>query len=477
MYALVGAAFWCVFFRDVLLSRGDLLPGDRVDSRLIMVLLEHWYKTFRGIEPWRSPNFFFPVRGVLGFSEGFFFFGGLYIPLRVIGLDMLTSYQVVLCLLLPIGYVGMALLLDRVFRVHWLTGSVCAGVSIFSSMNYIDDPRTQMWAVVIIPYLGLASMKLVRPMGPSYQLRLFPAIGTVALFALLATTSLYTTWFLVFITLLSGIPALFVCWCRLGWRQLAKPIWFFLKRNSGRLMIVVAVAAILTLPVIAIYLPVLPDQPVTDWNFVRSNLPVPVTRGVGTPLLVSFALGMFLCVASFVRPTVREAVPLSWTRRTIAFSLGMATICVWAAMYQRFGWSLWRLVFLVMPGGNVIRGVFRINQVLLGAVAVVSAIGMSTIMERKKWRLLTTTMVGVLCLWIALDNYRPAHPELSKREERNFVNSVPPPPSDCQSFAYIADRFILSPSTSIRPMHYLSPNAMGFRPSMEKAGVFLTVGH
>ncbi len=70
--AAVYVALASLSFKDFFLSRLNRIAGDFGDNRLCIFLIEHWYRVYRGLEHWDDPRFFYPARGVLGYSETMF---------------------------------------------------------------------------------------------------------------------------------------------------------------------------------------------------------------------------------------------------------------------------------------------------------------------------------------------------------------------------------------------------------------------
>jgi len=68
----VYIALASVSFKDFLLSGLDRIAGNFGDNRFCIVLVEHWFRAFRGLEPWNDPRFFYPAQGVLGYTETMF---------------------------------------------------------------------------------------------------------------------------------------------------------------------------------------------------------------------------------------------------------------------------------------------------------------------------------------------------------------------------------------------------------------------
>ena len=60
-------------FRKWLFDDFDGILGDQGDARILIALLEHWYRSFSGNwSDWLNPPFFYPVRGALGFTMPIF---------------------------------------------------------------------------------------------------------------------------------------------------------------------------------------------------------------------------------------------------------------------------------------------------------------------------------------------------------------------------------------------------------------------
>ncbi|MET3805828.1 hypothetical protein ABIB25_002836 [Nakamurella sp. UYEF19] len=100
---MLGAAF---FFRQPLFTGFDSITGDSGDARLIIYLHEHWVQVLQANASWRDPAFFFPARGVFGYSDTFVLNEVFYAPLRLIGLDQFVAYEWTLVLLTLVGCLG-----------------------------------------------------------------------------------------------------------------------------------------------------------------------------------------------------------------------------------------------------------------------------------------------------------------------------------------------------------------------------------
>jgi len=96
---VIGCAGLLVFHRATLLSGFDIVQADIGDSRLVVFLLEHWNRVFAWNAAWASPSMFYPVEGVLGYSEMMFGTGVLYTVFRSFGLGLFQATNATLVLL------------------------------------------------------------------------------------------------------------------------------------------------------------------------------------------------------------------------------------------------------------------------------------------------------------------------------------------------------------------------------------------
>jgi hypothetical protein len=121
----ISIFFLIAFFRIMPLTRFDAIPGDQGDVRVIIALLEHWWNFYHGRGTWRSPPFFYPTHGVLGYSDSLFLFTPFYTVARAFGADMFSAFQGTLLALGTLGYAGcLRLLRGCLGWPHWLHRSV-----------------------------------------------------------------------------------------------------------------------------------------------------------------------------------------------------------------------------------------------------------------------------------------------------------------------------------------------------------------
>jgi len=76
--------------------RFEYYPGDVLDARLVMYLLEHGYRWISGQTQgsFLDAPFYYPVRGVISYSENLLGVLPFYAPWRMLGYDRETAFQV-----------------------------------------------------------------------------------------------------------------------------------------------------------------------------------------------------------------------------------------------------------------------------------------------------------------------------------------------------------------------------------------------
>ena len=90
--AVVGA--WLLsggfFFSSQWTSGFDRVMGNAGDSRLMVYLNQQWFLVLRGSQPWRNPPFFYPVKGLLGYTDTFFLWQLFFAPMRMMGAEAIS---------------------------------------------------------------------------------------------------------------------------------------------------------------------------------------------------------------------------------------------------------------------------------------------------------------------------------------------------------------------------------------------------
>ena len=471
-YSLCGLAGTLWFFRFVVISGFDEIPGTIGDTRFLIYICEHWHKVFLGTASWLSPPFFYPIKGVLGYSDALFLYSLPFSFFRYLGLDLFTSFQLTVVLLPLVGYVGTVWLLRSTFQLSRGAAILGGMLFAFSSPLATSLAHAQLQSVVFVPYLVLLLCRWLRNLGESKG-RL-SGLAFSALFPLLAYTSFYIAWY--FATFAFLVASLAVLWLVLtrqhetlsSWLRLASQNWLSIAGN-------VVVCLICSIPFLMTYLPVLKLFQGRPFQEVLPMLPMPVDlinvgfdnavwghalrwavpglqsrplfweldKGVSPIVLVVF-LGSGLLAWSQYRASRRLA---SSSEREGSFTTRIVVLCsiavclVWLMMLRWGVVSPWWLVYKCIPGGSAVRSVYRFNIFLMLPVSLVVAygtdqmthvLGSSGISVRK-------LLLSLLVLAMLAEQCNTFHRDiLRKQSERTILQQVPAPPANCTAMVIMA---------------------------------------
>ena len=199
-YFWFGATFLvagiAILYRGYFASHLDRIAGNDGDSRLVAYLLEHWYRVFHFSESWLSPPFFYPVKGVLGYSVTVFLEAIPYSLLRFLGADPWSALEWTLISLSCIGFLSTFLLLTRYLGSGPIWGAVGAFLFCFSNAMYIWVTSPQLFLVLLSPMLVLAVVWAIENWRQKRVLAWIAAIGSAALLSLMFFSEFYSAWFL-----------------------------------------------------------------------------------------------------------------------------------------------------------------------------------------------------------------------------------------------------------------------------------------
>ena len=101
--------------------RLEYFPGDLTDARLNMYFLEHGYKWLSGLTPhsFFDAPFYYPVRGVIKYSDNLLGALPFYAPWRWLGFDRETSFQFWIVVGFLLNYLATFWVLQKM-EFHWI---------------------------------------------------------------------------------------------------------------------------------------------------------------------------------------------------------------------------------------------------------------------------------------------------------------------------------------------------------------------
>ena len=100
-------------FRPIFVGQ---LIGDPFDSRLMIVIHEHWWRWLNGLTEFRDLGFFYPFDKALGFSDTFLVPGLLYSILRFFSFGLAESWVITTFTVLVIGNLGWVVVAKRFIK-------------------------------------------------------------------------------------------------------------------------------------------------------------------------------------------------------------------------------------------------------------------------------------------------------------------------------------------------------------------------
>jgi hypothetical protein len=475
LVGVTGLVAVAVFFRETVFSGGRLVTGNVGDARLYIVTLEHWLAAIRGDVSFRSPIFFWPERGVLGYTDCVALFVPPYALARLIGLDRYLAFQVTLMLLKAVGFVAMYLLLRRSVRVDRGLAALGAALFTISNASYLAAGHTQLLSVALVPVVWLLGWR-------AYARRSTPSLVTAAvLLALLLFTSFYIGWFTIFVSALAAVVAAGLVAADEGvgapWRRIRAAA----RGARGRIVLATVTFLVALAPFLAVYLPTLRKVGGRHFEEVLAYVPTPwhaVDVGPGNlvwgalvripgsaatvfsdselrrgwPPLLLGVLAITVLVGSWRRVHRGRRAQPPRESSTLVLTLGLTVILAWALVARYGDVTPWRVVWALVPGASAIRVPVRIAHVLNALVIGAVMAGLDAFRRPDarasggawRWRTLVVAVLGIALLVEQLNVASIA--AISREAELAKFSRIGPPLDDCRQF-YV----VRTPTNDIMP--------------------------
>jgi|SRR5271166_1224580 len=459
----------CLFvvFRPFFTSHFDLVMSDPGDGRFEVAMLEHWTRSLHGQANLVSPNFFYPEKRVLGYSDALLGMGVPYAGLRSLGADRYLAMEFAMMLVTVSGFLGMYCLLLGGLRFAWSTALVGAVLFTVSNMYYIDVVHEHLNFILVAPWLFVFATKFWRAKDSR------PAVARawMGMLGLLLAVFFYTTcqmtWFLLFC---SAAGFIFYLACEYFAERDMQPgsqalrgVWA--QRSS--LLLAGSVFLLVLIPFFMLYLPSLHRTGRRSLGETLFFMPRPLGMfDVGKDNLVWGR--MSARIENFISPGGLHEHPVGWPLLTILLFLATALYCglhLWRSRHEPSDqekrtlcimsaialtcltlWTVgvrigerapgWALLWKFVPGASAIRVPQRINLALNIGVVIVCMFGFETLRKKLAGRgalayLVPGLLAGVLL--VEQLNFMPTH-LISRVEEARKFSRLTPPPKECSAF-------------------------------------------
>jgi hypothetical protein len=454
-----------VFFRWQVLSKFDLIFGDRGDARLIALLHEHLYQWIVGHSSLLSPPFFYNQTNTLGYSDAFLLDQIIYTPLRLLGVGSLLSLSLMTVILSSISYFFLYVLLRRL-EISALIASSVALLFVFPNNLFLAaaSSHLQLFAVYYLPIIAYCANASIINLHTKPYRAYFLGTCSGGIFGLLFSTGYYVAWFFGVALLIFAPIAALTAWPALRAVWVKKPSTVITLGTAAGVgfLFALAIFAVIYAPVLTLgakrafvdylyYAPQLNDfinvgSANLFWSkLIRSLHLVSDERlnfgevSIALTPLVHVFLVMSACLAFW---------PRFWPatdRGRLSRGLVLACITVWFLFFfilvKIRQESLFKLAYVLLPGANAIRAGYR-GMVVANLFAVI-AIGLTFnhIFRLQLERRLTlfsvacSATLAVLLVLAAVEqvNLRQAA-LLSRNFERDHLGVLPAPPHECRTF-------------------------------------------
>jgi hypothetical protein len=464
---LVFAVAYAQFFGSALSSGLRLLAGDAGDASLIAFLHEHVFRSMLGQASLLNPQFFFPTRGVLGYTDAFLLNQIFYAPFRLAGIESLLAVQLTFMLLALVGSAFFVALLHRFFGVRLWLAVVAAAIFAFAHNLYLKSIHPQHFAIYYLPVVGYLLFASL------FAARSAPAIAACALaggllLGLTFLTGYYVGWFFLFFLMFAAPVFVAMRWT---------PIAGFVQANLRHVLLALGAATIGfaagALAVILVYLPAIKAlQWMTLQNFLmsaatfRDLINVSDTNLIWGSLLrqsgiiplhrlrhteVHLAVTPLLVAASVAGTYLSARVARVTEYDRLAAAIGVSILFGFAMVYAltisiRGEWSPFFLVQKIVPGAVGIRVGFR-SQVISGMfITVAFALVAEAYLRRSAASPSRSGVLARSLIVLAVGGVLVAEQVnllsvsgLDRTREEALLAGVPPPPAQCRAFAYYND--------------------------------------
>jgi hypothetical protein len=199
----ISISFSLYTYRSVF--SGKLL-GEPFDSRLMIVLHEHWFRYFNGLVELRNTEFFYPYKTALGYSDVFLVQGAIYSIFRFLSINIADSWTYTTFLLLLIGNLGWVIVANRYLRLFFVR--IIFLLTIISSLSFVNyftlNPNIVGYS--FLSWITLFYLNLKKETNHPTRLRKWSVFVIVIL--IYALSCWYGAFFFVFTILVSELLSL-----------------------------------------------------------------------------------------------------------------------------------------------------------------------------------------------------------------------------------------------------------------------------
>ena len=451
---LIGALF---FFSAQWTSGFDRLFGNVGDTRLQVYLSEQWFLVLRGAQPWRDPPFFYPVKGVLGYTDTMFLYQIFFAPLRLLRAEPFLAFQLTIVAMSLMGFICFVLLVRKLFRPPLILALVGALVFTFANSLWVHPGSSQLFGIYFAPPIALVALGAWR----SRQSRPLLSVALGVVFGLLSSLFLFSTYYVAWFSILAGVTIFIFCFV-FAPRMMTSEVMHAMLTGWRVILAGVVGFVVGIVPFLLTYVPVVRDLGsrkygdalfyAPKWNDVINvgvgnllwghlihnswSAPSPASYEVSYAITPILMLTVVVGALAILWALLMRATPFTTSLR-VALALCCTTILFTLLPINTQIGSLWVAVWH-LPGADAIRAIDRVQVTnsLLTALALV-ALGTEAL---RHWRRLQTSttlrVVGVIFLGVILAEQlnTTSASQMRRSAQVALLSAVPPVPAGCTSF-------------------------------------------
>ncbi len=426
--------------------------GNDGDTRLAVYLCEHWFQVLHGKASWLNPSLFYPIKGVLGWSDTFFLYEVFYAPLRLLGADPFLALQLTIIIFSLIGFVTFVYLVRLGFGTPLPAALGCALIFTFSNALWIHAGSPQLSGIYLVPGILLMALLSWRAVRSGRRLRAGVLAGIAGLlWSLLLYSTYYIGWFS---SLALGLVVVLLL--LIGGGSFIGQAWAALRAAGTTIGWGCLGLAIGLIPFARTYLPVRHANSYGDvitgdlrdlfnvgyGNVLWSHALASTFKGHISNYELSYAVTptvMLLALAGAVMAiwllVSRRSYRLGVARLAVALT-GTAVIFAILPVRTRFG-SAWAVIWH-LPGASALRAVDRIQVVMgmLAILAIAAAASEVSQLSISRSRSRIWQAIGLVLLAVAVGEQVNTNrtSSVDRVTQVAFLGSVSRPPSGCREF-------------------------------------------
>ena len=245
-----------IFSREFFLSDFNKIIGNVGDPRYTVLILEHWFLTFKNLVDWNSPIFFYPEQNTLSYSDSLFLISLPYSFFRLFNIDIFLSLELTMISMQILGFVFMYLLLKKIFS--FLEISSLLGATIFTISQpklLIASNNQQFFSFVFVPLIIYSIISFFKYSSINKRKSYIHATTFAFFLPLLFFTCFKIGWTILFIflTFFLIIFSFLIYYQEI--LKFSKSLWKYLKKIQKQLIFLFSSIILFSIPFLLLYLP------------------------------------------------------------------------------------------------------------------------------------------------------------------------------------------------------------------------------